>query len=30
MHFTEYLVGAFEKSLQESDLNHESSSLLIR
>jgi hypothetical protein len=29
-HFTEYLMCAFEKSPRESDLNHESSSLLIR
>jgi hypothetical protein len=28
-HFTEHLIGAFEKSLRESDLNQESSSLLI-
>jgi hypothetical protein len=30
MHFTKYLVGAFRKSPREKDLNHESSSLLIR
>jgi hypothetical protein len=29
-YFTEHLVGAFEKSPRESDLNHKSSSLLIR
>jgi hypothetical protein len=29
-HFTEHLVGAFGKPPQESDLNHESSSLLIQ
>jgi hypothetical protein len=29
-HFNEHLVGAFRKSPRESDLNHESSSLLNR
>jgi signal recognition particle GTPase len=29
-HFTEHLVGTFEKSLLESDLAHETSSLLIQ
>jgi hypothetical protein len=30
MYFTEHLMGAFEKSPQKSNLNHESSSLLVR
>jgi hypothetical protein len=30
MHFTEHLVGAFGKSARKSNLNHKSSSLLIR